>query len=290
MKKTSVGTHIRTLRTGCGLTQKALADRLHVTDKAVSKWERDLSYPDIRLLPALAEALNVSISDLIRAFDSDGSPPPACLVEQYETSSDLRTPLHIILGCADLLETYHDDPEKFTRYLEAIRVSGEYLLSVLNIRELSTERAGDSLDTLFKELKPSCNCVPRAYDFTGRRILIVEDIEINREIISELLRPTGASLEFAANGRICVDMVEDNPSGYYDLILMDLLMPEMSGFEAVRRIRSLDDQDKSLIPVVAMTANVSETDRSAAFEAGMNAFTEKPVFPDKLYDTIHQFL
>lgn len=164
MKYSSIGSYIRILRVNCGLTQKALADRLHVTDKAVSKWERDLSYPDIRLLPSLAEALNVSMSDLISVFGNEGSPSE--LMEHYKNSPDLRTPLHIILGCTDLLETYHDDPERFARYLEAIRVSGKYLLSALKV----SDRA------------------PEAYDFHGRRILIAEDNDINREIVNEILK------------------------------------------------------------------------------------------------------
>ena len=288
MKSSSIGSYIRTCRIGRGLTQKALADQLHVTDKAVSKWERDLSYPDIRLFPALAEALNVTVSDLIREFYDDSS--PADLRERYEVSSDLRTPLHIILGCTDLLEVYHDDPARFDRYLQAIRVSSEYLLSLLNIKDHSHDRAAGDLDVYPLNTRPSCEITQPVYDFTDCRILIAEDIEINREIVSEILRPTGALLEFANNGRTCVDLVEMNPPDYYNLILMDLMMPEMDGIEATRRIRHMDDPDKSLIPIIAMTANVRDADRNAAFEAGMNAFTEKPILSDKLYSTMYQFL
>ena len=288
MRNSSIGSYIRTCRIGRGLTQKALADQLHVTDKAVSKWERDLSIPDIRLFPALAEALNVTISDLIREFYDDSS--PADLREHYEVSSDLRTPLHIILGCTDLLEVYHDDPARFDRYLQAIRVSGEYLLSALNIKDHSRGQAIDGSDAFSRHNSPSREIAQPVYDFTSSRILIAEDIEINREIVSEILRPTGALLEFASNGRICVDLVEMNPPGYYDLILMDLVMPEMDGLEATRCIRLMEDPDKAIIPIIAMTANVRDIDRNAAFDAGMNAFTEKPIHSDKLYSTMHQFL
>lgn len=288
MTKANVGSYIRTLRIGCGMTQKTLADKLHVTDKAVSKWERDLSYPDIRLLPNLAEALNVTVSDLIRAFDDDG--PPEELVEHYELSNDRRTPLHIILGCADLLESYHDDPAKFEHYLEAIRVSGKYLLSVLNVRNHTKERINPEIDTFLQDIHSSCENDSLAYDFTGTRILVVDDIEINREIAKEMLRPTGASVEFAANGRICIEMLERKPSGYYNLILMDILMPEMNGLEATRRIRSLKDPEKSIIPIIAVSANVSESDKRMSMDAGMNAFTEKPVNSEELYRTMHQFL
>lgn len=120
------GKYIRTLRTEHGLTQAALAAKLHVTDKAVSKWERDLSYPDISLLPRIAEILGVSVSELIYAAD-DGREPEQ-LRHIYRVSEDISTPIHIILGCTDLVERYADDPESRRRYLELIRTSARYML------------------------------------------------------------------------------------------------------------------------------------------------------------------
>lgn len=127
----SAGDYIRLLRTQKGLTQLALAQQLHVTDKAVSKWERNLSLPDIRLLPKLADALGITVGDLIRVFDTEED-SEELLVQHYNKASDLRTPLHIIHGCADLLETYQDDKDKFQHYLELIRVSCRYLLNTLD--------------------------------------------------------------------------------------------------------------------------------------------------------------
>ena len=120
------GKYIRTLRTEHGMTQAALAAKLHVTDKAVSKWERDLSYPDISLLPRIAEILGVSVSELIYAAD-DGAEPEH-LRQIYRVSEDISTPIHIILGCTDLVERYADDPESRRRYLELIRISARYML------------------------------------------------------------------------------------------------------------------------------------------------------------------
>lgn len=120
------GKYIRALRTKHGMTQAALASRLHVTDKAVSKWERDLSYPDISLFPRLAEVLGVSVSELISAADNGEEPEQ--LTQIYRVSHDIRTPIHIIIGCADLVERYADDPDNRRRYLELIRISGKYLL------------------------------------------------------------------------------------------------------------------------------------------------------------------
>ena len=108
------------------MTQAALAAKLHVTDKAVSKWERDLSYPDISLLPRIAEILGVSVSELIYAADDGGEPEQ--LRHIYRVSEDISTPIHIILGCTDLVERYADDPESRRRYLELIRTSARYML------------------------------------------------------------------------------------------------------------------------------------------------------------------
>ena len=287
MFKATIGSYIRDLRLKNGMTQLALAEKLHVTDKAVSKWERDLSYPDIRILPQLADVLGVSVSDIIRESDDGGSSER--LLKQYESFSDLRAPLHIILGCADLLETYREDELKFYRYLDAVRVSGQYLLSALN-RMHGESGHTQELEKMLEEQSTKCGTDELTYDFHGKRILVAEDIKVNQEILKELLKPTGAELEFAENGKLCVEMVMKHQTGYYDLILMDLVMPEMTGIEATQKIRSLSDRVKAAIPIIALTANVEDRDRIAAFEAGMNAFTEKPVHLDRLLSNMKEFL
>ena len=85
-------------------------------------------------------------------------------------------------------------------------------------------------------------------------------------------------------------MLEEKPAGYYDLILMDILMPKMDGLETTRRIRKLEDREKSAIPIIAMTANVFEKDRNDACAAGMDAFAEKPISTDKLFETMKKYL
>ena len=113
---------------------------------------------------------------------------------------------------------------------------------------------------------------------------------INREITQELLKKTGAEVEFAEDGHVCVEKIKEAPAGYFDLILMDIQMPNMDGIEATRQIRALADKEKAELPIIAMTANVYEKDRNAAFRAGMNDFTEKPIIKKALLTAIRQHL
>ena len=125
-----------------------------------------------------------------------------------------------------------------------------------------------------------------AADFSGKRFLVAEDIEVNREIAAALLGKTGAVVEFAGEGRRCVEMVSSAPAGYYDLVLMDINMPVMDGLEATKRLRQMG----FTLPIIAMTANVGERDRRAALDAGMDAFAEKPVRVEKLFSEIAKCL
>lgn len=113
--------------------------------------------------------------------------------------------------------------------------------------------------------------------FEGKRILIAEDNELNREIACELLSEAGFVTETAENGQICVDMLETAAPGYYDLILMDIQMPVMDGYQAAGAIRGLADPAKAGIPILALSANTFEEDKRAAREAGMNGHIAKPI-------------
>ena len=279
MNPARLGAFIRSIRISKGMTQQTLAEALHVTDKAVSKWERGLSLPDICLFSNLANVLNVSTSDLL--LECSDEETPSHLVQIYEAGADIRAPLHIILGCVELLRRYRENDGLFERYLESIRISGEYLLAVVE-----KVKYPGQLDHLLSQPGQPSRTPAVTYDFTGKRILIVEDMEVNREIAAEILRGTGASFDFAEDGQICLDMVSSSPPEYYDLILMDISMPRMDGLEATRKLR----QRGCSLPIIAMTANVSEQDRNAAMEAGMNAFAEKPIFIDKLFAVLSEYL
>ena len=124
----------------------------------------------------------------------------------------------------------------------------------------------------------------------GRRILLAEDNELNREIAEELLADAGLMVESAADGMICVDMLTKAEDGYYDAILMDIQMPNMDGYTAAKTIRALADQKKSATPIIAMTANAFEEDKQKAAEAGMDGFAAKPINMPQLFGELNRVL
>ena len=114
-------------------------------------------------------------------------------------------------------------------------------------------------------------------DFSGKRILLVEDNELNLEIAVEIIGSTGVSIDTAVNGLEAVNKVSQSPEGFYQMILMDVQMPVMDGYEATRRIRALGRADVSGMPIIAMTANAFSEDVTNALEAGMNYHLAKPI-------------
>jgi signal transduction histidine kinase/CheY-like chemotaxis protein len=119
--------------------------------------------------------------------------------------------------------------------------------------------------------------IPEQQDFTGKRILLAEDIDINLFIVKELLADTHIKFEEAVDGVQCLEKFSASPEHYYDLIFMDILMPNMNGHEAARRIRALNREDAKTIPIIAMTANAYREDIDLALRAGMNAHLAKPI-------------
>ena len=126
--------------------------------------------------------------------------------------------------------------------------------------------------------------------FEGKRILLVEDTETNQMIAEAILTGVGLEVEIAGDGAIALDMMESRPAGYYDLVLMDIQMPNMDGYEATRRIRSMGDPSKAGIPIIALTANAFGEDRAKAFEAGMNEHLAKPYDIPKVMEMLRRFL
>jgi len=123
-----------------------------------------------------------------------------------------------------------------------------------------------------------------------KRILLAEDNDLNAEIACEILKSEGYLVEHASHGQQCVEMLQEAEDGYYDLILMDIQMPFMDGYEACKEIRKMKDTQKANIPIIAMTANAFEEDKQMAIKAGMNDHVPKPMDMRVLSPVLQKYL
>ena len=137
-----------------------------------------------------------------------------------------------------------------------------------------------------KGIMPEKKEEEKPVSFEGKRVLVVEDNELNSVIAYEILSRAGFAVEEAADGSIALKMVKDRPEFYYDLVLMDIQMPIMDGYEATKAIRSLPRRDVTSLPILAMTANAFEEDKERALQNGMNGHIAKPIYIDVLYKTL----
>ncbi|MDO4484668.1 MAG: response regulator [Clostridia bacterium] len=124
----------------------------------------------------------------------------------------------------------------------------------------------------------------------GKKVLLAEDNELNQEIAREILQDVGLEVHCADDGQACVDILTAEPAGTFDFILMDIQMPNMDGLQATETIRRMEDKEKARIPIIAMTANVFDTDKTRAFEAGMDGFTCKPIQVSELMTELTRVL
>lgn len=154
-----------------------------------------------------------------------------------------------------------------------------FLSELCNVLTAPYEEAGEKEE---EETLPAC--------FEGKKILLVEDNEINQEIARTILEEAGFVVDTAEDGTVAVEKMKEKPAGTYDLILMDVQMPIMNGYQATRAIRALDDSAKAAIPIVAMTANAFEEDRMLALESGMDGHIAKPIDMAALMDTLRENL
>ena len=154
-----------------------------------------------------------------------------------------------------------------------------------DLRETLMNAIGQTQTDAAQELLPEKNA-----DFKGKRILLVEDNELNREIAQEILQEYGFRVDPAENGAVAVEKVRTAAPGSYDLVLMDVQMPVMDGYTATRKIRALDDPARAKLPILAMTANAFDEDRRNALESGMNGFLSKPIVIGDLMQELHKIL
>ena len=226
------------------------------------------------------------------------------------SDDDIRTPMNAIIGYTDLLEIYGDDVEKREDYLGKIKSSSEYLLSLLNdVLEMARIESGkyimDETVTDIREFDRSiCDVFENQLEQKGIRFVYTMDVrhhmifcdtvKLKKVLLNVLSNAYKYTMRFvverAKDGIECISMLENHPAAYYDLILMDIQMPNMNGYRAAAAIREMVDKELADIPIVAMTANAFEEDKKRALEVGMNAHISKPVNIRALEETLGQLL
>ncbi len=257
--------------------------------------EKDMILPDFKMLVVdddrqLCESTTASLKSIgIRADWTLDGESAIQIVKQHH---DVHNDYHIILldwklPGMDGIKTARELRKELGNDVPIL------IISAYDCSEIEDEarKAGVSgflskplfKSTLYYGLKPYTNSVtePKVekkinIDFSGKRILLAEDIDLNWEIASEMLQELGLKLDWAENGQSCVDMFQQSPVGFYDAIMMDIRMPVKDGYEATDMIRSMDRPDASL-PIIAMTADAFYEDIQKCLDHGMNAHVAKPI-------------
>ena len=176
----------------------------------------------------------------------------------------------------------------YDSYAEESRMAGAEYFLVKPVFRASLYQCLSKLIGL--ETKKNDSLFEENVDYSNFRILMAEDNDFNAEIAEELIGLTKIKMERAEDGSKALSMMQESAPGYYNLILMDIQMPVMDGYEATRRIRTLDDKKLASIPIIAMTANAFAEDRKKALEVGMNGHIAKPFQMDKLLAMLESVL
>ena len=211
-------------------------------------------------------------------------------------SHDIRTPINGILGMLTIVDTCRDNKDKMDDCLAKIDVSAKHLLSLVNDVLDMTKLERDTFTLESKPFNLDRVCIeaaektPPAGDLRGKRLLVVEDNELNMEIAEFMLKSTGAEVVPVYDGESAVKAYAQAAPGTYQAILMDLMMPVMDGYAATRAIRSSGRPDAGTIPIIAMSANAYAEDVQKCLDTGMNAHISKPLYKDVMLETIERFV
>lgn len=201
-----------------------------------------------------------------------------------DMSYQIRTPLNVICGLSEIaIKNMESDGnrEQILNYLKVISDSAKELQMVVN----------DSFSKLDKV--PSQNNIAQSSEedysiLKNLRILVVEDTEVSQMIVKQLLEPHGAILTFCGDGTEAIDLFEKAITGSFDIIFMDIKMPQMDGYEATIRIRNMEHPQAKSIPIIAMTAEAFTEDIETAIAAGMNAHIAKPYSLERIVGAIKE--
>lgn len=234
----------------------------------------DLTYPD-GTVPELP-ATDQRVQEKIELLEANLEMEKRNIEYQRRLSIDVRTSLYNIEGYMELIMAHKDDYNYVLHTLDKLQLSVNYLDTLLD-------------NSLFKTHDSDVQIPSANMPLEGKRILVVEDNEMNREITKEILEENGLIVETASDGSQAVEKVAASAPGYYDCVLMDIQMPVMDGLTATRAIRSLPNRIRANVPIIAMTARALEDDRQESVSAGMDAHLTKPMDTRKLLTTLATF-
>ena len=217
---------------------------------------------------------------------------------QVKMSLDIRSSINMILEYTEAARKSLGSPEKQLECLDKIDFYGQSLLGLINQILDMTDFEADARSSGTTLTLPAQAAVPPkaerdCADFSclsGRHVLLADDNEMNLQITREALEAYGIGVTTAANGRLALEQVAQSPAGTFDFVLMDLIMPEMDGYEAAKAIRALPEKEKASLPIVALSASTLNEDVQKAAECGMDALEIKPVRIPGLLDTLLKFL
>lgn len=195
---------------------------------------------------------------------------------------DIRTPLATVIGYNDIALRHLRDKAKLLHCLEKVKAACEQMEGLAN-NAINLRGNGEALRVEDDDNGTMASLV-------GKRILVVEDNDINRDMTADILSENGIICETACDGKEALTLVSTKDPGYYDAVLMDIHMPVMDGYEATRKIRALPNRIRSNVPVIALSGNALPEDIDASKKAGMDAHLVKPVKSHELFSAISKLI